>query len=65
MIRKHIENFDLCQIAESGQCFRMRMQDENTAVVVAGNKILHVFNAGEEEFEFCCEQREFESFWDD
>lgn len=65
MIRKHIENFDLCQIAESGQCFRMRMQDENTAVVVAGNKILHVFNAGEEEFEFCCDQKEFESFWYD
>ena len=63
MIRKHIENFDLRQIAESGQCFRMAMQDGNTARVVSDNKILRVTNTGNGEFEFSCTDEEFDNIW--
>ncbi|MBQ8956129.1 MAG: DNA-3-methyladenine glycosylase 2 family protein [Lachnospiraceae bacterium] len=65
MYTTHIDNFDLRQIAESGQCFRMTMQDEKTARVIAGERLLYVTDKGGGDFEFSCEKDEFDTVWYD
>ena len=42
MIRKSIDNFNLQQIADSGQCFRMKMADDDHAVIIAQGRILEI-----------------------
>lgn len=62
MIEKTIEDFDISQICNSGQCFRMRKRDDNTYEVTADDRYLVVSQTGS----FCrfyCEEDEFETFW--
>lgn len=62
MVRRTIDNFDIAQICESGQCFRMQSQNENTYSVIAGERYLKVaWQDGE--YIFDCEEAEFEEFW--
>lgn len=63
MIVKHIENFDLKQIAESGQCFRMNMSDDRTARLTAYGKVLDINDRGGGDFCFSCPEKEFEEIW--
>lgn len=62
MITKEIKNFNLAQICQSGQCFRMWTTDETTCQVIAGDKFLEVKQQGED-VSFFCEEDEFENFW--
>ena len=62
MVKRRIDNFSLAQICESGQCFRMRAENENTYSVIAGERYLKM-EQREEECIFHCEETEFEKFW--
>lgn len=62
MIEKKVDYFDISQICNSGQCFRMGKKDENTYFVIAGDKYLEVGQLGKE-CTFHCAPEEFESFW--
>ncbi len=62
MVRRRYKNFDLAQIADSGQCFRMLPEDGNTWSVIASGKYLRVSQDGDE-FTFSCSADEF-PFWE-
>lgn len=65
MVKKQIADFNLRQIATSGQCFRMHMTDEDHAYLVAGGKLLEVEDLGSGEFLFSCPEDEFYGRWHD
>jgi N-glycosylase/DNA lyase len=62
MISMTIPYFDLQQIADSGQCFRMTKLENNRYQVLAGNHLLYV-QQEKDYFTFDCTSEEFESFW--
>lgn len=64
MITREISNFNLKQICNSGQCFRMtEIEDrENTFSVIAGNRYLELSQEGEK-ISFSCSADEF-PFWE-
>ncbi|MBU3877382.1 8-oxoguanine DNA glycosylase [Faecalicatena sp. AGMB00832] len=56
------ECFDIGQICESGQCFRMRPLQSGTYEVIAGDKYLKITQDGNECI-FHCDEMVFEDFW--
>ncbi len=68
-VTRKIDNFDIRQICESGQCFRMRQKDENRYSVIASGCYLEIMreekSENKREWSFLCEggEEEFESFW--
>ncbi len=64
-MEKKIRNFDLRQIAESGQCFRMTMTADDTAVNIAKGRVLRIRQTGDERFDFDCSEDEFNHVWKD
>lgn len=61
-----IENFDICQIANSGQCFRMNPHaaEENTWQLIACGSYLQIRQEpGSSKVEFQCSRQEFEQIW--
>lgn len=68
MVRKIIPNFDLSQIWQSGQCFRMRQIEEpgngrdSQFEVIADDRCLRVGQTGDI-CTFYCTEEEFETFW--
>lgn len=62
MIRRKIENFDLEQICQSGQCFRMSREMENRYSIIVGERYLEL-EQKEDACVFYCDEEEFESFW--
>ena len=56
--------FDLKQIAESGQCFRMREAAPGEYVIPAFGRVLRVKQKGSE-LSFSCDEREWEEIWKD
>ncbi len=38
MVERKLKNFDLGQICDSGQCFRMRRQSEDTFQILASDR---------------------------
>ena len=64
MIKKQLTDFDIRQIAQSGQCFRLRPvpEAENTYSLTAGKKYLEISQQGTE-ITFSCTEQEFESLW--
>ncbi len=61
----NVRNFDLKQIEERGQCFRMKMTDENHAVNVAMGRVLEIRRVTDDTFEFDCSGEEFNNVWFD
>lgn len=59
---QNIKNFDLEQIAESGQCFRWRKLDEGKYLIPAYDHCVTVMQSGER-FEFSCTEEEYETIW--
>ncbi len=62
MIRVTTENFDLAQICQSGQCFRMNHMADGRYRVIAGKQCLELEQQGTE----CvldCDEAEFHDFW--
>ena len=64
MIQIAKDNFDLSQICQSGQCFRMTKEKDNTYSVIAGGRYLEVEQQGNI-CTFHCDESEFENFWKD
>ena len=62
MIQKTIDNFNLKQICNSGQCFRMNRQGENQYTLIAKDKYLELEQYGKECI-FHCDENNFENFW--
>lgn len=69
MIEKELKNFDIGQIAASGQCFRMETPDSETGHVslIASDKYLEIRRIsqtpGSHIYEFSCTEKEFSDFW--
>lgn len=62
MVIKELDYFDIAQICNSGQCFRMECCGGGTYRVIAGNRYLELEQRGRE-CRFYCENGEFEEFW--
>ena len=62
MITKEIPYFDIAQICDSGQCFRMEKIDENRYSVIASGYYLEIMQE-DKKCTFSCEEEEFEIFW--
>lgn len=59
---QNIKNFNLEQIADSGQCFRWRKIDEGKYLIPAYDHIITVAQSGEK-FEFSCTEAEYQKIW--
>ena len=59
---QNIKNFDLEQIADSGQCFRWRKIDEGKYLIPAYDHIVTVAQSGEK-FEFSCTEAKYQIIW--
>lgn len=64
MVTKEIPYFDMGQICDSGQCFRMERKGENRYSVIAGEHYLEIEQDGEK-CTFNCDEDIFEAFWKD
>lgn len=64
MIQTSKEYFDLSQICRSGQCFRMKKENETTYSVISGGRYLEISQQGSQ-CSFDCAEEEFENFWKD
>lgn len=64
MVKKQIENFDLEQICNSGQCFRMKKTGENKYCLIAGERSLDIQQTGKE-CRFFCSTQEFTQVWEE
>lgn len=62
MLTVELENFDLEQICESGQCFRMRKTEKESYVVLAADRYLEISQNGSI-VNFGCSEEEFLFFW--
>lgn len=62
MTERTIPDFDLDQIARSGQCFRFRPLGERHYALVAGGRYLEVSQQGQT-VRFDCPEDEFEAVW--
>lgn len=62
MVKLTLENFNLAQICQSGQCFRMKEKSENLYSVIAGRHYLELEQQGKECI-FYCDDAEFQDFW--
>lgn len=61
MFTEKIECFDLAQIRDSGQCFRMDEKDGVYSVIASGRYL--EMTQERDEVIFSCEREEFDSFW--
>jgi len=61
MVTRRIPHFDLAQIAESGQCFRLNREGPNWRLIAHG-KVLQMRQHGET-VQFLCTQKAFEEIW--
>ncbi len=64
MYKAKIDNLDLKQIADSGQCFRWKNTGENEYTIVAFDKAIKITQDGNE-FTFDCDEDEWNSVWRD
>lgn len=62
MYKAKIDNLDLKQIADSGQCFRWKNTGENEYTIVAFDKAIKITQDGNE-FIFDCDEDEWNSVW--
>ena len=62
MVKLTLENFNLAQICQSGQCFRMKEKSGNLYSVIAGRHYLELEQQGKECI-FYCDDAEFYDFW--
>lgn len=57
-----VSNFDIKQIAESGQCFRINETGDGSFRIIAFGKLLRIRQCGNE-IELSCSEEEWESIW--
>ena len=64
MVEISNRHFNLQQICDSGQCFRMKRIKENTYRLIAGERTLKM-EEREDRLLFFCKEREWEEIWKD
>ena len=64
MVSITVNDFDLGQIAESGQCFRMNYIGRGSYSMIAFDKYMEVSQLGNNLIFFCTSE-EYEGFWKD
>ncbi len=64
MVEISYKNFNLQQICDSGQCFRMNRTQENTYQLIAQERLLKM-EQKEESIVFFCSEKEWEEVWRD
>ena len=57
-----VDNLDLSQIADSGQCFRWRLLKDGSYEIIAFDRYLKVEQKGSE-FNLCCSEEEWKDIW--
>lgn len=62
MLTIEMEHFDLAQICDSGQCFRMKKLDDNRFCVIAADMYTEITQEGSL-ITFHCPEEEFLCFW--
>lgn len=62
MVCRVMDQFDLRQIAASGQCFRMTALPTGGWRILAGERCVHACQQGET-ISFYCEEQDFNHFW--
>ncbi len=62
MVKLDIKNFDLDQITESGQCFRMTKTENNKTRIISDDRYLTAAQVGQA-VSFDCSEEEFNSYW--
>jgi len=62
MLTLELKDFDIEQIADSGQCFRMYRVASNVWEIFALNRFLKIEKKNENHV-FYCDQNEFDNFW--
>lgn len=65
MYETKINNFNLKQIAKSGQCFRIHEEAPAEFSIVAKNRLLIAEDLGDSRYLFHCSREEFENVWED
>ena len=60
---KIIKDFDIAQIADSGQCFRLNKREDGSYSLIARERYLEIVQQ-EEEITFFYEENEFREIWD-
>lgn len=61
---KEIPYFDIAQICDSGQCFRMEQIREHVYRIIAGDRYLEIRQQGQN-CTFFCSEEEFHEYWED
>lgn len=61
----HNKNFNIQQIADSGQCFRMNKLEANRYSLIAFGRYLELFQMEEDIVELSCSEAEYEELWKD
>ena len=64
MYKIRIDNFDLEQVAKSGQCFRWLKNGENTYNIAAFGREVDITQNGNE-FTLSCDEDEWNNIWKD
>ncbi len=59
----HNENFNIVQIAESGQCFRMNYIEEGKYSLIAFGRYLELYQVEDNVVELSCSEAEYEEVW--
>lgn len=62
MIIKYIDNFNLEQICQSGQCFRIKKAEDGGWKIIAADRYLKIWQQGRET-RFYCDEEEYETVW--
>lgn len=63
IVEKKIDCFDIAQICNSGQCFRMGHKEDNRYWVIAGGRYLEITQEGPN-CVFTCAEKEYKEFWE-
>lgn len=62
MVERTIDNFNISQICDSGQCFRMTQKGDDIHSIIALGRYLEIEQHGRECM-FHCSEEEYEDFW--
>ncbi len=61
----HNKNFNIKQIADSGQCFRMNKIDESKYSLIAYGRYLELVQKDEDAVELSCGEEEYHQIWEE
>ena len=61
-VRRQLDYFDISQICDSGQCFRMSRLEDDSYAIIAKDRYLRLVQ-NDKECLFYCGEEEFDTFW--